>query len=1393
MANNMDTATLLSIAKNRNKLMKLAEGIKTRKKSGNKKSLNLKRDPAYTNIEHLVFGTYRPRAATPDDQFRNQSPDGGRTRVNTVRPNPDAKSDTTNSVGEENMSPHRRVIRNLVHTKVSLENGETDENKKCLLLKPVDVKGQKVTDVQNTEQTDNNCVWKVSIDSNCESPTDKWITDSLLNDSVFADETENVESSCTWNLEGADHIKLNLTEVNTSDVKDASERNGLSPDKEGDVISGSVSNGITPVKEEEKTFVRQNTYPSGIPRPRVHVKHTLTPMKNPILKSCQQQRVPTNASRSIGNTSVRKPLEVKKVSAEERSCTRTTSCTKVNSNNKCTVPSKSSNICDMKTKSSSKSSLSSSHSSLSGSKGNSLQTKKAETVRGFARNQSYSRQTDIKNVKSNGIVRDSAQIRKGVPRPVYQNRAAVKSEKLVNGRNPSEKRGLTRNASYVSSDRKEKNAVDHSPHSPDNQQNQSLNSSIERDQPKSISRHLPEGSELEKGSRLPAKITQNDKSERSFRRPMRSVSVDSGKVLNSRQISMLPASTKKSNLVRSLPNGNLSSDVRLSLKKSSTVDIGSISLKNKTPENAEKPKINRTPLSQPIVRRAVHNKGSEAPSSNKKPENVQKSNVWMSDIEEKDENSSSSTKTPADDDSSNRNHFGPNRRATSLPKSFLLEKYNVTGKNVSKTKSKESLGLERLLQLSETSQAAESPALIRRRAASTSESSPKTKPPPRPHSDVGSSLNGNSSVVEAFMAQLARQRDNLPELKRHFSDSGTPLKKTPSVERQLSTPSFIKTRTERSRPIKRRGQSRLHRSISQPLDLEKIGLNTKTIVGFSDHEGSRDISTASSEDDFSSDGEDYNSHLSSRNQSLFREFSDDGITYAEALWDHVTIDAEELAFQAGEVIEVTDSSDKDWWWGSIGTRSGWFPAAFVRLRVNQEDTVEDCISKMNDGTLMQQVPRKMSVSLLSNEQVRANVVKEIVSTERDFVQHLKDVVEGYLRQVRRRSDMFSDERIATIFGNIEDIYRFQSGFLKHLESCIDKERPHISQIGNCFLKHKDEFEIYSEYCNNHPLAVSELQELYADSKYIHFFEACRLLQEMIDISLDGFLLTPVQKICKYPLQLAELLKYTKTDHPDFEPVTKALAAMREVAQLVNERKRRMECLERLTEWQQSIDGWEGPDLLDTSSMLLYSGEVTRAHSNWSRDLIHLFLFDHLIIYCKKDLLKRNTYGYKGRIDLDDSYIIDIEDGKDSQFGATVKNAWKLYCASREKWFLFYTKSSSEKEQWLQAFKDERNRVKEDKMQGYIVTEEAKKAARLAVINKFKPKRPRAKLVKGSRPHPDTAVAELLLDPPEPKSRTGSLPSNLHPSVAVSANSRHGPPKKKGSGWFHFGSSKKPKK
>lgn len=81
-----------------------------------------------------------------------------------------------------------------------------------------------------------------------------------------------------------------------------------------------------------------------------------------------------------------------------------------------------------------------------------------------------------------------------------------------------------------------------------------------------------------------------------------------------------------------------------------------------------------------------------------------------------------------------------------------------------------------------------------------------------------------------------------------------------------------------------------------------------------------------------------------------------------------------------------------------------------------------------------------------------------------------------------------------------------------------------------FYLQQDGFWIYSEYCNNHVDACMELTRLMRDARYQHFFEACRLVQQMIDIAIDGYLLTPVQKICKYPLQLAELLKYTVQEH-----------------------------------------------------------------------------------------------------------------------------------------------------------------------------------------------------------------------------------------------------------------------
>ena len=57
-------------------------------------------------------------------------------------------------------------------------------------------------------------------------------------------------------------------------------------------------------------------------------------------------------------------------------------------------------------------------------------------------------------------------------------------------------------------------------------------------------------------------------------------------------------------------------------------------------------------------------------------------------------------------------------------------------------------------------------------------------------------------------------------------------------------------------------------------------------------------------------------------------------------------------------------------------------------------------------------------------------------------------------------------------------------------------------------------------------------------------QACRLKRGMARISLEGFLLSPVQKICRYPVQLKELLEHTPPGHPDHPQLERAAESMK---------------------------------------------------------------------------------------------------------------------------------------------------------------------------------------------------------------------------------------------------------
>ncbi|XP_030254125.1 spermatogenesis-associated protein 13 isoform X3 [Sparus aurata] len=517
-------------------------------------------------------------------------------------------------------------------------------------------------------------------------------------------------------------------------------------------------------------------------------------------------------------------------------------------------------------------------------------------------------------------------------------------------------------------------------------------------------------------------------------------------------------------------------------------------------------------------------------------------------------------------------------------------------------------------------------------------------------------------------------------------------------------------------------------SQSTPIGLDRVGrrkLHRVLSEGMSECSATLDDSVSEEEEGSFDELTDVTPYLQPGVElSVLNEWISSGHTvYAEALWDHVTMEEQELAFKAGDVIRVLDASHTDWWWGRVADREAWFPSSFVRVRVNQEDSSAESVESVADQE--DPTPRDTH-SAQHKEQMRTNVVQEIMNTERIYIKHLRDICEGYIRQCRKHPDMFTELQLKTIFSNIEDIYRFQRQFLKDLEKKYNKDEPHLSEIGSCFLLQGEGFSIYSDYCNTHPAACAELQRLMKLGKYKHFFEACRLLQQMINISISGFLLTPVQKICKYPLQLGELLKYTPKDHSDYSGVSKAYEAMKNVASLINERKRRLESIDTIAHWQVAILHWEGSNVLERSSELIHSGELTRVVRQGKMQQRSFFLFDHQLVFCKKDVLRRDLLHYRGRLDMDQTEVVDVPDGRDQDLGLTLRNALRLRNANTLEFVcVLCCKKAQDKQRWLQAFAKERYRVKEDQEMGMEISEEQRKQA---IVNARRAKHGKSKTI-----------------------------------------------------------------
>lgn len=258
-------------------------------------------------------------------------------------------------------------------------------------------------------------------------------------------------------------------------------------------------------------------------------------------------------------------------------------------------------------------------------------------------------------------------------------------------------------------------------------------------------------------------------------------------------------------------------------------------------------------------------------------------------------------------------------------------------------------------------------------------------------------------------------------------------------------------------------------------------------------------------------------------------------------------------------------------------------------------------------SLINDVPNT-AIPANAQEAGRNNIVREIVETERKYVQDL-EIMQKYATSLSH-SNTIDQDTIHLLFPGLNKLLNFQRKFLIRLEGTA--EMPWNDQRwGLHFIENEDDFAVYEPYCANYTNAVelmlAEEQNLQVHNNLIN-----------AKSELPAFLIKPVQRICKYPLLLDSLVKASSpNEYPHYEELRAGSAAAKRIADKINEAQRREENLQTVKNLEGRVKDWKGHHLSNFGNLLL-DDVFTVTKSDVDREY-HVFLFEKIILCCKEAL------------------------------------------------------------------------------------------------------------------------------------------------------------------------------
>ncbi|EMD34285.1 hypothetical protein CERSUDRAFT_117167 [Gelatoporia subvermispora B] len=229
-----------------------------------------------------------------------------------------------------------------------------------------------------------------------------------------------------------------------------------------------------------------------------------------------------------------------------------------------------------------------------------------------------------------------------------------------------------------------------------------------------------------------------------------------------------------------------------------------------------------------------------------------------------------------------------------------------------------------------------------------------------------------------------------------------------------------------------------------------------------------------------------------------------------------------------------------------------------------------------DSSALEEIPPR--------ERRRQEAIFELIATEAAYVRDLQLIVEVFYANLL---SVLDPKAITVIFANVEDLLLTNTTFLSCLEERQKECRLYVDRIGDILKSNMAQMTAYMEYCINQATAAKVLQSMRQSNPELgQRLQRLREDPAARNLDLSSYLLSPMQRITRYPLLIKQIVHYTDPSD-DRKQVERALKMAEKILEHINEAIREQEGRERLKVISQDL--WIGQGRLDLTAPTRYMG------------------------------------------------------------------------------------------------------------------------------------------------------------------------------------------------------------